>query len=142
MTERYRYLYLRNEHGHPVAVVAYLLPKGEAMISYALATFNPNDRVVVSVKTGRNFDVVEERQRRITFDRKFLRKIAEERLRQEPKTVSLPAKEKNGMKVITRALMETLSKDKTLPNRTKKAVRLWLSGKTKTPSLKGTSINQ
>jgi hypothetical protein len=136
MSERFRYLYLRNEHDHPVAVVAYLLPKDEAIITYGVATFNPNDRVVVSIKTGRDLSIVEDRKRKIIFDRKFLREIAVGRLCLERKTVSLPAKENNGMKLITRTLMETLAQDETLPKRTQKAVRSWLSGKTKKSSEK------
>lgn len=105
--ETFRYMYLRDENKFPIAVVAYLIDRNECRATYGIATFNPDDK-------------------RVTFDRTFLREIAVGRLALYKRVAHFPKKQYNSLARINIAIVQQLRTEKDLPKRTRKAVDAWL----------------
>ena len=100
-----RFLYLRDSKNFPIVCVSYLIDRDDGKATYGISTFNPDDK-------------------KVQYERKFLREVAAGRLILDRKNVAFP-KDANLHTVIA-CIVSALSEDNNLPKRTRKAVVAWL----------------
>lgn len=104
MQNNVRFMFLRNKSGQPVGCLAIRLSQMGSYADYQVSVLNPADK----------------------FDRATARNVALERLEKRPYSVNhRPAF--NGMNHVNRAIMHHLVNLKDVPNRARRAARLWLS---------------
>ena len=101
----YRTLYLRNEHGFPVACISMVFDRKNSQVSYGYSTLNPVDK----------------------FNRGVARHLSLGRLTDMPSTLSIPSNS-NAHEISTNVVQHLvkLSKNTTVPTRTIKAAKRWL----------------
>lgn len=115
MSNDYRYVYLREKvkngmpghRGFPVACVAMSIDRNSNTVAYGVTTVHPTDKKGFYVSNDG-------------------RALAVGRLIIEGKSFSYPKRQYHNINDITNLLMGHLLLDKTLPTRTRKALKLWL----------------
>lgn len=111
----FRYVYLREKvkdlrhRGFPVACVAMHIDRNTNVVVYGVTTVHPDDKKGSYVSNDG-------------------RALAVGRLILDQKSFSFPRHQHHNVNDITCLLMKHLLTDKSLPTRTRKALKLWLKG--------------